>query len=177
MNIPTKVFLETPTIDFSPGSNIAMASEPMFKYMANILLDTLEHGGMGEKFSLEDIANNNVRFNSPQEVARAMNPIFEWEVAVYFHEYCENLGYQFGEHEPEDVIDWGVVHVLLNEFMAELPNRIIDSAKRELEYIEKKNQEYRSYYLNMPIEARKLAVNEKLKELRKQVEELKSFIQ
>lgn len=177
MNIPTKVFVETPMMDFDP--EVKHNASTMFSYMTQILINMLEDGGGGwaNKFTLEDISNSNVRLSDAEEAKKAMSPIFEWEMTDSFMAHCETLGYDFGDQEPEDTIDWGVVLVLLNEIMADLPERVRKAARLELAFIDKEKQEYRSYYLNMPIEARKIAVNQQLTELRKKMTELKSFIQ
>lgn len=176
MNIPTKVFVETPMMDFDPEVNHNPST--MFHYMTQILVNMLEDGGgWSGKFTLEDISNSNVRLANEEEVKSAMRPIFEWEMTDRFMDHCELLGYDFGDQEPEDTIDWGVVLVLFNEIMADLPERVRKAARLELAFIDKEKQDYRAHFLNMPMEQRKIEVNKQLTEIRKQIAELKSFIQ
>jgi len=163
-------------MDFDP--EVKNNASTMFSYMTQILLNMLEDGGgWSNKFTLEDISNSNVRFANEEEAKSAMRPIFEWEMADRFMDHCELLGYNFGDQEPEDTIDWGVVLVMLNEIMADLPQRVRKAARLELAFIDKEKQDYRAYFLNMPMEQRKIEVNKQLTEIRKQIAELKSFIQ
>ena len=170
MNIPTSVFLNTPVSDYYQSKSYG--SETMFQHMENILLDIVNDG---DEFTLEQVAQNNVRYESPEHTRRAMRIAFEFEAADPFFHYCQSQGFKFGVIEEDD-IEWDIVMVRLNEVMSNLNQEDIDIAIEELAYFQKKEREFKEYYMNMPFDLRKKEISEEVNRMKEKLNLLESFI-
>lgn len=175
MNIPTKTFLDTPVSDYYHSDSIG--SQTLFQYMYEIFLMSIEDGYWCKWAQPEQIAQNNVRVPNAQAAKNCVDHVFEWTEGTAFDAYCENVGHQC-DLDPHTDIDWDIVMIRMNELLADgLPEHHVDNAIAHLAYEEKEKREFRAYYLSMPIELRRKAVNEKVSQLQNEIKELKSFIQ